>query len=531
MRLRALPGQAVRTDLQSLNLSIQAGVWTTFGVTVAAAVWVAATWSEPQRLPIISLWVVALIGAMIISALPAERILSSGRRDLFYFLWSTMDVALIAVIASLDRGARSPFVLLFFLTLVFAATFYPLRLVVSVGVLTVIAFLIVGLAESDASAAYLFFFSTCLAATAYMCVWQARSQERQRDELVRVSRSDPLTGALNRRGFEERLRGELDRAERSGRPFGLVLVDLDGFKRVNDEYGHAAGDELLGWVVQALESGVRPMDAVGRLGGDEFGVLLPGAGRADMDEVLNRIEEKVCPRVPCSIGAARFPIDGSNVEQLLAYADGELYAGKRQLSSENSDLSWATALAETVDARLNAEHSRETARVAAAIAERLGWDDAQVGLLRIASMLHDVGKVAMSDRVLQKPGSLSGEERREVEQHPITGAAIVARINGMEAIVPWIRHSHEHFDGSGYPDGLAGEAIPLASRIMLVADAYDVIRSERPYKRPHGAEAALNELRRCSGTQLDPACVDALSDLVEEGALAVEARVPEPIGG
>src|SRR5206468_1970999 len=137
-----------------------------------------------------------------------------------------------------------------------------------------------------------------------------------------------------------------------------------------------------------------------------------------------------------------------DAEEMLSHADGELYAGKRQLTLGRKDLSWAAALAEAVDSRLNGEHSRETSHLAAAIAERLGWEEDQIRLLRIAAMLHDVGKVALSDRVLQKPGPLSDEERREVEQHSVTGAAIVARIEGLEPIVPWIRHSHEHYDGS-----------------------------------------------------------------------------------
>jgi putative nucleotidyltransferase with HDIG domain len=156
------------------------------------------------------------------------------------------------------------------------------------------------------------------------------------------------------------------------------------------------------------------------------------------------------------------------------------------------------------------EHSPNVASLAVAIARRLGWTDEELGSLRIAAMLHDVGKAAIPDSILRKPGKLTTEEFAEIKQHPLLGAGIVERVDGLEDIVPWIRHAHEHWDGSGYPDGLAGEDIPLASRILLVADAYDAMTAPRPYRDPLPAEEAIEELERHRGTQFDTTCVDAL---------------------
>jgi putative nucleotidyltransferase with HDIG domain len=162
--------------------------------------------------------------------------------------------------------------------------------------------------------------------------------------------------------------------------------------------------------------------------------------------------------------------------------------------------------------RMNAshEHSRAVADLAVSIATELGWQSDMLGMLRMAAMLHDIGKVTVPDEILCKPGELTTEEYGHMKGHSIAGAELVSRIEGLDVIVAWIRHSHESWDGSGYPDGLRGEAIPQASRIMLVADAFDAITSTRPYREALSAEHACEELMRHAGTQFDPACVRAL---------------------
>jgi HD-GYP domain-containing protein (c-di-GMP phosphodiesterase class II) len=277
-------------------------------------------------------------------------------------------------------------------------------------------------------------------------------------------------------------------------------------------------------VVERLSEVVRPSDAVGRLGGDEFAVLLPETSESEASTVAGRVTSALAADAPCSVGLASFPLDGNDLDALLREADARLYASRNARGGRGvapgERLSWATALAEAVDMRMDAshEHSRAVAAYAVTIATDLAWDEEQLGLLRLAGMLHDVGKVAVPDELLRKSGPLSDAEFAEIKRHPVVGADLVARVEGLDAIVPWIRHSHEHIDGTGYPDGLAGDDIPLAARILLVADAFDAMTSDRPYRGALSHEAAVEELERHSGTQFDPRCVALLVDQVRAGA-------------
>jgi diguanylate cyclase (GGDEF)-like protein len=353
---------------------------------------------------------------------------------------------------------------------------------------------------------------------ALLCTWYARHQDRRRTDLARISRADPLTGSLNRRGFGERFQAELNAADRSGQPLGLLQIDLDKFKEINDTQGHAAGDELLIWVVRTLQELLRPTDWVGRLGGDEFAILLPGASRGNAAEVADRVRYALTERAPASIGVAVYPIDGADPEELHRRADTELYTQKEGRGDgalnpmERKELSWATTLANAVDTRMAVqhEHSTNVGEYCAAIGRQLGRDDDEITLLRMAGILHDVGKVVVPDKILRKDGPLTPDEFEQIKPFPAAGAELVSRIEGMEPIIPWIRHSHERIDGSGYPDGLKGEAIPLGARILHVADAYDSMTSKRTYRPAMSLHQALTELRAGAGTQFDPDCVTAL---------------------
>jgi diguanylate cyclase (GGDEF)-like protein len=388
---------------------------------------------------------------------------------------------------------------------------------------------------------YELLFTAMLFCTGAMSAWQARNHDHQHQALMDVSRADPLTGCLNRRGFEERAVAEIATAARetresAGAPCrpmrqGAVLVlDVDHFKDVNDRLGHATGDELLRWVVATLRDGLRPADAIGRIGGDEFAVLLADIEPSQALATAARLTEELSRRQRCSIGVATFPLDGIAFEELMRAADARLYALRAGRPSERGTaveerLSWAATLAHTVDMRMSTEHehSRAVADLAVEIGAALGWGPQMLGTLRIAAMLHDVGKVTVPERILAKPGPLTAEERAVIEGHSVAGAELIARIDGLATIVPWVRHSHESFDGSGYPDGLAGEAIPQASRIMLVADAFDAITSDRPYRSGRSYEEAIGELRAGAGTQFDPACVDALVELLAAADPVAEA--------
>jgi diguanylate cyclase (GGDEF)-like protein/putative nucleotidyltransferase with HDIG domain len=504
-------------DVRLRMATVRFGVWVTIAVCSAGSAYCLFTWGSPNRTLMLGLLGAALLCCVPIALVDAERIVRSRWREAFFLSWSLIDISFIATLEALDGGAKSPLAAVYFLTLIFAALSYPLPAVWVIALFDVSAALIVGAVAGHPDWAYLGFFAASLACTGFLCVWQARNHETQRKELAQISRTDPLTGSLNRRGFEERVDAELGEGARGGRPLTLVLIDLDDFKTVNDTHGHAAGDELLCWVVATIGAGLRPFDAIGRLGGDEFAVVLPGAARADALEVAARVRHALSERVSAAMGLATFPVDGADREELHRRADAELYTGKHGskllTAPAKRDLGWAASLAETVDRRATPpdDHSSEVARYATAIARRLGWDGEELSMLGLAGMLHDVGKVTLPDRILRGPDLLTPEEHdRHVRSHPVVGAELVSRVEGLGPAVAWIRHSHENWDGTGYPDGLSAEAIPLGSRILHVADAFASMTGRRAYRGSVSAETALDELQLGAGMQFDPACVQAL---------------------
>jgi diguanylate cyclase (GGDEF)-like protein len=509
------------SEARARALSIGAGVRLALATSVFGWIYAAATWSDPDRRPLMTvfgLWAVLALGACL---LRRDRLAAGRRREPFFLVWSAASIALTAAAVAVDGGADSPLTVLFFLPIVFAGLSYPAPSVGAVAVTTYLAYLAVGLFE-PVSLAELSTFAFVLGAVAALCVWQGRDQNRRRDALSRVSRADPLTGCLNQRGFEERMDAELSRAARTGRPLGIVLLDM----------GEAPGganapdrpDELLGWALEVMAEAVRPMDSIGRLDDLRFGIVVPGAGRDDTAAIARRLRDALAERAPVAAGVACFPADGVDRAELEEHAEQELEvpevgaaAGRRLERRGGKELSWATTLARAVDERMSVqhEHSWRVSEYAVAIADRLAWPDSEKELLRMAAILHDVGKVTVPDHILRKRDPLTAREWEAIRRSPVRGAEMVGRIAGLEAIVPWIRHSHERYDGSGYPSGLMGDAIPPACRVLHVADAFDAMRSGRPYREPMTVEEALTELRMHAGTQFDPECVERLQDYVE----------------
>jgi diguanylate cyclase (GGDEF)-like protein len=531
---RSAPGRPIRSvmatrrqqagvdfsEVRARAESIATGVRLTLVICAAGWLYVAATWDRPDRHLIASLFGLGAVVALLFVLIPHERVVRSRWREPFFLLWSVTQIVLTAVVVAADGGSTSPLALLFFIPVVFAALSYPLASVIAIGALDYMAYIAVGVAGEQPDPEYVGFFALCLGCTAALCGLHAHNQDRRREALARVSRADPLTGCLNRRGFEERFEAELSAALRNGRPVGLISLDLDRFKEVNDTRGHAAGDEVLRWAVAVMTDTVRPMDTLGRVGGDEFAVIVPGAGPDDAAVVAGRLQRALAARAPASVGVACFPTDGADRDELHRSADAKLYAGKRgrlePIEMTARELSWATALARAVDERMAVqhEHSWKVAEYCIAIAQGFGWRERDIELLQMAAILHDVGKVSIPDHVLRKQQPLTEKDWEAIRQNPLRGAEIVSRIHGLEPIVPWVRHAFERYDGSGYPNALGGDAIPLACRILHVADAFDAMTSGRPYREPMTPSEALAELRRCAGTQFDPRCVDAFMDAV-----------------
>jgi diguanylate cyclase (GGDEF)-like protein len=313
---------------------IAAGVRVTYLLAIAMAVWVVATWHRPYREPIAALVIVALLGAFVVSRLPAETIVRSRYREVFFLAWSLIDITVICLLAYLDGGVTSPATMALFLTQVFAALSYPLASMITVAVASVVGVGVLGVVggatpgDMEPDPVYIGMFLVCLGLTGVMCVWQARLTESQREELTELSRTDPLTGCLNRRGFSERLEMELQHAEREQAEVSVIQLDLNGFKEVNDRLGHAAGDELLRWVGSTLQALLRASDATGRLGGDEFALLLPGVPAAEARVIAGRTVAALAERVGSAAGVACYPADGADEDALHRHADADLYAAK-----------------------------------------------------------------------------------------------------------------------------------------------------------------------------------------------------------
>jgi diguanylate cyclase (GGDEF)-like protein len=353
---------------------------------------------------------------------------------------------------------------------------------------------------------------------------------------------DPLTDLLNRRGFQEVFDVELERARRADQPLSLIVGDLDRFKRVNDAHGHAAGDAALKRVADAIRGAKRGFDRAARVGGEEFAVLAPNSDENGAYMLAERIRAAVHEAVAdqydtpltISFGISTHPLHGQSADGLLRTADQALYAAKR-LGRNRSVISSAEVpgilahgarggnggphvelgalltLAEALDVRDtgSASHSQRVGRFAELAARELGLPPETVERVRLAGILHDVGRVALPDSVIRKTGPLTDEEWAWVRAHPAVGARMVATTE-YDDIRSWILFHHERPDGRGYPEGRPGGDVPLESAIIAVADAYEAMTNERPYRAALAPDEAAEELRRESGRQFQADVVEAL---------------------
>jgi diguanylate cyclase (GGDEF)-like protein/PAS domain S-box-containing protein len=318
------------STLRMRETTIVYGILLTFVVTALGELYVALTWAQPHRLVLALLFASASATAINVALLPRERIVRSRLREPFFLGWTLLDFAMLLPATIADGGTSSPVTLVFFLPVVFSAMSYPLGSVVAVGFTSVLTYLTIAVAQGGASVAFEAGFAAALLCTAVISAAQAQNHKRQHHTLARASRTDPLTGCLNRRGFEERADAELGAMRRRGRTGAIVMLDVDKFKLVNDTLGHAAGDELLCWTTATLAEQLRASDAVGRLGGDEFAALLPEISAEDAQASAERAHAALGARAPASIGLAMYPADGTTLEDLIHVADARLYASRRE---------------------------------------------------------------------------------------------------------------------------------------------------------------------------------------------------------
>ncbi len=328
MRVQAESSVLDVAALRIREATIAVAVPMTFGVSLLGLLYVGFTWNRPNRLELAALFILSAVSVIGVYKL-RERIVRSRWREALFLSWSMSDLVMIVVGTLADGGTRSPLVLVFFMPVVFSATSYPLASVVAVGVGSIVSFDLVAILAGGASPAYQVSFAFALLCTASVSAWQAQNHKRQHRALATASRTDHLTGCLNRRGFQERAMAELAAVARGGEGGAIVMLDIDEFKPVNDRYGHAAGDELLCWVVQTLQATVRPSDAIGRLGGDEFAVLLSEVDADGARERATQLAEALAERAPTSLGVALFPEDGNDLDALTRRADARLYATRK----------------------------------------------------------------------------------------------------------------------------------------------------------------------------------------------------------
>ncbi|MDP9399755.1 MAG: diguanylate cyclase [Actinomycetota bacterium] len=379
-----------------------------------------------------------------------------------------------------------------------------------------------------------------------------------RAALIARATTDPLTGLRNHGAFHDRLRWEVERAQRARQPLALAVFDVDHFKAVNDRHGHAVGDRVLREVARRLAEHVGPGDTLGRVGGEEFAWIMPGRcsvrGLQAAEEVRRALGGEPFAEVGpvtlsggvCDVGRA------STAGELFRLADVALYWAKAegrdavvryapevvevlparervQQLERSRRLAAIRVLARAVDAKdpSTQAHSERVAELAGQLAKQLGWPAERRASLLEAALVHDVGKISVPDAILFKLGALTEEEYEQVKAHPVVGAQVLADALSAEQL-DWVRHHHERFDGTGYPDRLVGDDVPEGAFVLAVADAWDAMTAVRRYGAARGVGNALRECRSQRGRQFGPRTVDALDALARAGRLA--RRRPEADG-
>ena len=364
-------------------------------------------------------------------------------------------------------------------------------------------------------------------------VWRAR-----RAEMQEVVGRDELTDLQNRRFFYERMQEELKTAEQLKRPLSILMLDVDDLKLINDEFGHQVGDQVLRAFGSVLNREVGEENVTARIGGDEFAVILPGADRKEADKVAWRIWDELAKTpvdetasasifLGVSVGTGGYPWGGETLEEIIHWADAKLYANKlerkgfkhNKRDGEN-DRRLVAAVVDVLSSALDIRdkmthrHARRVARMSAFMAREMQLAESEVLQIEYAAALHDIGKIGVADGILFKAEALDVDEWQEMRRHSELGYKILNRVDFLSDAAEIVYSHHERYDGSGYPRGIVGDDIVLGARVFAVVDAYDAMTSRRPYREAMSQDDAVEEIMRGSGSQFDPATVEAFMRMV-----------------
>ena len=343
-------------------------------------------------------------------------------------------------------------------------------------------------------------------------------KKKKEAELEHTSYHDHLTGLFNRRYLTEHLE-QIDHEENL--PIGFLMADLNGLKLINDAFGNHAGDEVLKMITKELKTVCHGQGVLARIGGDEFALITRGKDQSKLEEIKSLIQEKIANleyqniQLSIAVGYAIKNTRDTSLEDLYKEAESQMY--KRKVLDGSSVMNNAIrGILQTLTDKYKDEklHSQRVSEICLQIGKALNLNDDDLRELTLAGMLHDIGKISIPDKILGKPGKLNDEEYEIIKSHTRSGYQILRAADEFSDLGVYALTHHEKYDGTGYPNGIKGEEIPLFSRIIAVADAYEAMTADRPYRQAMPKEVAIKELEYHSGTQFDPLLVDVFLNQV-----------------